>query len=140
VIVVTLTVFPGCSQPAAAPRPSAEAVQSEPSRAIADKLLAMSPYKEAERVWSVPKDTKLSELKKTLETEAPEVLPPGDREDASKLPLWFRVYFRKLQQRSNPSTPMPTSGPYQYPRTANRMLQDLIDNPDKVVDPSRVIF
>jgi hypothetical protein len=135
-----LTVFAGCSQPAAAPRSGVEAVQSQQSRATADTLLATSPYKEAEQVWLVPKDTKLYELKKTLETEAPEVLPPGDREDASKLPLWFRVYFRKLHQRSNSSTPMPTSGPYQYPRTANRMLQDLIDNPDKVVDPSRVIF
>jgi len=127
-VFMWVSLFAGCAQPAADPRARADTPPSQKDRPTAVTLLTTSPYKEAERLWPVPKDTKLYRLKKTLEAEAPSVLPPGDREDRSNLPLWFRVYFRKLQKHANP--PLPTSGPYQYPRTANRLLQRLIDNPD----------
>jgi hypothetical protein len=132
-----VSLLAGCAQPAADPRARAE-TPSQKDRPDAVTLLLTSPYKEAERLWPVPKDTKLSRLKKTLEAEAPSVLPRGDREDKSSLPLWFRVYFRKIQAHADP--PLPTSGPYQYPRTANRLLQHLIDNPnaDDIAVPSGV--
>jgi hypothetical protein len=126
----------GCSQNPAPPDAGAGApAQTAPAQTAAPEqrrdsrtLLAMSPYKEAEQVWAVPPDTKLSKLKKALEAEAASVLPPGDREDRSNLPLWFRVYYRKLHAHADP--PIATSGPYQYPRTANRVLQKMIDNPN----------
>ena len=38
-----------------------------------------------------------------------------------------------LRDRMGAGGDLATSGPYQYPRTANRMLQFLVDHPD---DPS----
>jgi hypothetical protein len=72
---------------------------------------------------NVRKGTKLDILRKAMEEEF-SILPPADVEDTTPLPIWFRVYLRK--QFSD----LPTSGPYQYPRTANRILQRLLDNPD----------
>ena len=129
-----LSALVGCSTPDAAPRASVGGV-SQQDRPTVGALLSSSPYKEAEALYPVPKDTKLYELKRTLEAQASSVLPPKDSEDTSKLPLWFRVYFRKLQQREHVDPPMPTSGPYQYPRTANRLLQRLLDNPNEIDVP-----
>jgi hypothetical protein len=73
----------------------------------------------------VPKGTALASLKSELEKEAWR-LPERDLEDSSPLPLWFRVHLRK----NFPD--LARSGPYQYPRTANRMLQRMLDHPESV--------
>jgi len=72
---------------------------------------------------SVPEGTKLDTVRRMLDKQFNQ-LPPKDLEDQTPLPLWFRVYLR----REFPD--LPKSGPYQYPRTANRILQRLLDNPD----------
>jgi hypothetical protein len=77
--------------------------------------------KEWER--EVPKGTKLDFLRRELDRQIA-ILPEQDLEDRSPLPVWFRVYLRKKYPD------LPTSGPYQYPRTAQRILQRLLDNPD----------
>jgi hypothetical protein len=73
----------------------------------------------------VPEGTALDSLRRELDTQI-SLLPPLDTEDQSPLPIWFRVYLRK----QNPD--LPTSGPYQYPRTANRLLQWMVAHPDSV--------
>src|ERR1700730_5374616 len=71
----------------------------------------------------VPKDTKLDRLRQSLDDEF-DLLPPKDLEDKTPLPIWFRGDFRK----KNPT--LATSGPYQYPRTANRILRWLVSHPN----------
>jgi hypothetical protein len=71
----------------------------------------------------VPKGTKLEDLRMQGEQEV-HTLPEKDLEDKSPLPAWFRVYFRKHHQN------LPTSGPYQYPRTAARVLQWMLQHPN----------
>jgi len=78
-------------------------------------------YRQWER--SVPADSSLGRIKPLLERKYT-VLPAGDLEDKSPLPLWFRVYMR-LQHPD-----LRTSGPDQYGRTANRVLQALLDEPN----------
>jgi hypothetical protein len=82
------------------------------------------------REWErpIPAGTKLASLSRELEKEFWR-LPPNDLQDRTPLPVWFRVYLRK-------ETPgLSTSGPYQYPRTAARILQRLLDNPNSVSKP-----
>lgn len=76
----------------------------------------------------VPPGTPLDALRRQLEGRV-DLLPERDLEDQSPLPVWFRVYLR--QQFPD----LARSGPYQYPRTANRMLQRLLDNPGSVEPP-----
>jgi hypothetical protein len=76
----------------------------------------------------VPPGTRLDALRRQLEGRV-DLLPERDLEDQSPLPVWFRVYLR-LQFPD-----LARSGPYQYPRTANRILQRLLDNPDSVEPP-----
>jgi hypothetical protein len=71
----------------------------------------------------IPEGTRLCRLKVLLEKQA-SVLPARDLEDRSPLPKWFRVLMRK----QHPD--LSASGPYQYPKTANRVLQGLLDKPD----------
>jgi hypothetical protein len=71
----------------------------------------------------VPPGTKLDELRKRLDAEF-HLLPAKDLEDTTPLPIWFRVYMRKQ------FPDLPESGPYQYPRTAGRILQRMLSNPD----------
>ncbi len=71
----------------------------------------------------VPAGTKLDELRKRLDAEL-SLLPEKDLEDTSPLPIWFRVYLRKQLPE------LQESGPYQYPRTAGRILQWMINNPN----------
>jgi hypothetical protein len=71
----------------------------------------------------VPNGTKLDALRKSLEKER-DLLPEKDLDDKSPLPIWFRVYLRK----HNPD--LRKSGPYQYPRTAGRLLQWMIQHPN----------
>jgi hypothetical protein len=71
----------------------------------------------------IPDGTRLCRLKVLLEQQAA-VLPKHDLDDRSALPKWFRVLMRK--EHAN----LPTSGAYQYPRTANRVLQGLLSEPD----------
>lgn len=71
----------------------------------------------------VAEGTRLASLQRELSKEF-SVLPERDLEDTSPLPIWFRVYLRKQ------FADLPTSGPYQYPRTANRILQRYLSNPD----------
>lgn len=73
----------------------------------------------------VPKGTKLHALRKQLDQEF-SMLPEHDLDDKTPLPIWFCVYLRKQYPD------LPNSGPYQYPRTARRILQRLIDNPNSV--------
>jgi hypothetical protein len=71
----------------------------------------------------VPAGTRLDRLRRQLDEEF-DLLPEGDLEDQSPLPIWFRVYLR--QQHPD----LPVTGPAQYPRTANRILQWMLDHPD----------
>jgi len=87
---------------------------------------------EAKRRWypnrwevTVPPGTRLDSLRRTLDREIA-ILPDKDLEDTSPLPVWFRVYLRKKFPN------LATTGPYQYPRTANRILQQMIAHPDSV--------
>jgi hypothetical protein len=79
--------------------------------------------KEWER--EVPKGTKLDSLRQELDRQIT-VLPELDLEDRTPIPIWFRVYLRKKYPD------LSTSGPYQYPRTAQRIFQRLLDHPDSV--------
>src|SRR5712691_471530 len=76
----------------------------------------------------IPKGTKLDALRQQLDREFA-ILPERDLDDRTPIPIWFRVYLRKKYPD------LPTSGPYQYPRTAQRILQRLLDNPNSV-DPA----
>lgn len=82
------------------------------------------------RAWDVrvPAGTILDRLRRQLEREI-STLPEHDDEDGTPIPAWFRVYLRKRLKN------LPTSGPYQYPRTARRILQQLLNNPNNVVSP-----
>jgi hypothetical protein len=82
------------------------------------------------RAWrvEVPAGTRLDTLRREMDAEF-SVLPPKDLEDRTPLPIWFRVYLRK----KNPD--LPTHGPYQYPRTARRLLQWMVAHPDSVEPP-----
>lgn len=71
----------------------------------------------------VPAGTKLDKLRKRLDAEF-SLLPEKDIEDTTPIPIWFRVYMRKQ------FPDLPKSGPYQYPRTANRILHRMLSNPD----------
>jgi hypothetical protein len=77
--------------------------------------------------WNVPikAGSRLEIVAKQLQEQA-ELLPANDLQDRSPLPIWFRVYLRKV------FPDLPKSGSYQYPRTANRILQELLDHPDNV--------
>lgn len=77
--------------------------------------------------WEVPidKNTKLDELRQRLDKQV-QVLPPKDLDDQTPIPIWFRVYLRKTQKA------LADSGPYQYPRTATRLLQRMRDNPNSI--------
>jgi hypothetical protein len=79
-------------------------------------------YRQWER--EVPADSTLGRLKPLLERKYT-LLPAGDLDDRSPLPLWFRVYMRLAQPD------LRTSGPDQYGRAANRVLQALLDEPDQ---------
>jgi acyl-homoserine lactone acylase PvdQ len=83
------------------------------------------------RDWNVeiPAGTKLAELKQRLDQDF-SILPATDLEDRTPIPIWFRVYLRK----ANPD--LAKSGPYQYPRTAIRILQKMLDNPSSVDLPT----
>jgi hypothetical protein len=93
----------------------------------AKKAQILSEYPQNWAVQIKP-GSKLDEVARQLEQEY-EVLPVDDLQDRSPLPIWFRVYLRKV------FPDLPTSGPYQYPRTANRILQGLLDHPDDVQMP-----
>ena len=77
--------------------------------------------------WEVPipQGTRLDSLRRTLEREIL-ILPENDLQDTSPLPAWFRVYLRKKFPN------LSTKGPYQYPRTANRILQRMVAHPDSL--------
>lgn len=72
---------------------------------------------------AVPEGTTLDAVRRYCDTRF-DLLPARDLEDQSPLPVWFRVYLR--QQFPGLSK----SGTYQYPRTSNRILQQLLYNPD----------
>ena len=74
---------------------------------------------------SIPAGTRLDSLRRDMDALFA-TLPPKDLEDRSPLPIWFRVYLRKR----NPG--LSTHGPYQYPRTAGRLLQWMVAHPDSV--------
>jgi hypothetical protein len=84
--------------------------------------------------WEVPikQGTKLAEFANRLDAQF-NLLPDGDSEDRTPLPIWFRVYFRKLHPE------MPQTGSYQYPRNANRILQELLDKPNDIQANSTAI-
>jgi hypothetical protein len=73
----------------------------------------------------VPQGTLLDILSKHLAAEAV-ILPARDLEDRSPLPVWFRVYLRKRFPH------LSTSGRYQYPRTAQSILQHLLTQPNSL--------
>lgn len=71
----------------------------------------------------VAPNTRLARIATRLDRALDE-LPAGDAEDRTPLPVWFRVYLR----RTHPG--LGESGPHQYPRTATRILNALLANPD----------
>ena len=73
----------------------------------------------------VPTGTALDSLRRELDHQIG-ILPARDLEDETPLPIWFRVYLRTQ------FPDLPTDGQYQYPRTAQRMLQWLLAHPDSV--------
>ena len=77
--------------------------------------------------WDVhiPPGSRLDSLARVLAREVT-VLPSRDLEDQTPLPLWFRVYLRK----KNPN--LPTTGPYQYPRSAPALLRWMLQHADSV--------
>lgn len=79
------------------------------------------------KAWEIdiPKGTVLDSLREALDEEL-DILPEKDLEDQTPLPIWFRVYLRKNFPE------LAKSGPYQYPRTAGRILQQMIDQPDSL--------
>jgi hypothetical protein len=79
---------------------------------------------------AVPEGSKLDALRKSLDKEIT-LLPDGDLEDRSPLPPWFRVYLRKYHPE------LKTSGAYQYPRNANRLLQYLVEHPSEIPKDSQ---
>jgi hypothetical protein len=72
---------------------------------------------------AVPPGTKLAKLSERLDAQI-DLLPEHDLDDTSALPIWFRVYLRKQHPE------LPQSGPYQYPRTAGRILQWMLNHPN----------
>ncbi len=120
----------GLREPAAAERsvtPAPEAVIPNSAGAAQlpqeqDTIRARYP-----KEWEVqvPEGTALDSLRRELDRQIL-ILPSFDTEDQTPLPIWFRVYLRK----QNPG--LPTSGPYQYPRTAPRLLQWMLAHPDSV--------
>ena len=72
---------------------------------------------------AVPPGTKLDKLRKRLDAQF-RLLPERDLDDTTALPIWFRVYLRKQHPE------LSKSGPYQYPRTAKRILQWMLDHPN----------
>src|SRR5439155_24146288 len=97
-------------------RPGAQAAQGR------DTIRARYP-----KDWDVhiPPGSRLDSLARTLARDVA-VLPPRDLEDQTPLPLWFRVYLRKKNPR------LPTTGPYQYPRSAPALLRWMPQHPDSV--------
>ncbi len=77
--------------------------------------------------WDVhiPPGSRLDSLARAFARDVA-VLPPRDLEDQTPLPLWFRVYLRK----KNPN--LPTTGPYQYPRSAPTLLRWMLQHADSV--------
>jgi hypothetical protein len=72
---------------------------------------------------AVPEGTKLDAVRRSCD-ERFDLLPSRDLEDQSPLPIWFRVYLRQQFPK------LSKFGTYQYPRTSNRSLQQLLDNPN----------
>jgi len=112
----------------------AAAAASAPTRPSATVPMRPRPAQEQDtsrarypKEWEVeiPAGTKLDSLRRDMDAQLA-TLPPKDLEDRSPLPIWFRVYLRKR----NPG--LPTHGPYQYPRTAGRLLQWMVAHPDSV--------
>ncbi len=96
--------------------------QKVPAVKVENKRRAMYP---GEWEVEVPAGTKLEKLRKRLDAEF-NILPEKDIEDTTPLPVWFRVYMRKQFPK------LPESGPYQYHRTAVRILQRMLSNPDAI--------
>jgi hypothetical protein len=96
------------------------------ARVAADNQRAARYPKEWDR--PTPPGTALDALRQKLERRL-DLLPERDLEDRSPLPPWFRVYLRQQFPE------LARSGPYQYPRTANRILQRLLDHPNSVEPP-----
>lgn len=135
-IVPLLVMAFACSSARAqkpdAPQPSTSKPADASATQPASDSQTESPADAAKRAaypkdWEVPvtKNTKLDELRLKLDKQI-STLPAADLEDQSPLPIWFRVYLRKQYPD------LPTSGPYQYPRTANRILRRMLDNPNDV--------
>jgi len=115
-------------------------VASIPDAVIANSAGAAQLQQEQDTIrarypkeWEVevPQGTALDSLRRELDRQM-SLLPALDTEDQTPLPIWFRVYLRK----QNPD--LPTSGPYQYPRTAPRLLQWMLAHPDSVPEQDEV--
>lgn len=118
--------------PAPQPNTTKPSADSAPIQKPGTQTKAESPADAAKRAaypkeWEVPvaKNTKLDQLRRKLEKQI-SILPAADLQDQTPLPIWFRVYLRKQYPD------LPVSGPYQYPRTSNRILRRMLDNPNDV--------
>jgi hypothetical protein len=98
---------------------------SELQKQVADLTADQEKRNQYPAAWEVPvkEGTILARVATELDREV-SILPPHDGDDKSPLPVWFRVYLRKLYPD------LPQDGPYQYPRTADRILHQLIENPN----------
>lgn len=117
---------PDAPQPGPA-KPNDAAATQQPANDVKESPADAAKRAAYPKDWEVPvpKNTKLDELRLKLDKQI-STLPAGDLEDQTPLPIWFRVYLRKQYPD------LPTSGPYQYPRTANRILRRMLDNPNDV--------
>lgn len=118
---VSLQSAPAAAAPAPT-RPSATVPMR--SRPAQEQDTSRARYPKEWEV-SILAGTRLDSLRRDMDAQLA-TLPPKDLEDRSPLPIWFRVYLRTR----NPG--LPTHGPYQYPRTAARLLQWMVAHPDSV--------
>src|ERR1700730_10828368 len=91
------------------------AFSQQPQRLTADQEQAVRVR--YPQVWErkIAEGTKVAAMKAEYDHRL-ELIPASDLEDKQPLPLWFRAYLRD----KHPD--LPTSGPYQYPRVAERIL------------------
>lgn len=72
----------------------------------------------------VPEGTALAQIRDTYEKRRTIRMAVTDLQDQSPHPFWFRAYLRDHFPQ------LPTSGPYQYPRVAQQILEWMLAHPD----------
>lgn len=105
------------------------AAAQQPQRLTPEQVQALRARYPQEWERKIPEGTRLAAMKAEYDHRL-DLIPAKDLEDKSAIPLWFRAYLRDKHPE------LPTSGPYQYPRWANRLLGWMLMHPDLVTPPS----